>query len=81
MNQKMLRGDNRLTIDDLPTWVPTSYPAFPLRSSDPIEMFLSMTTSVHGYEGGIIEILQEALARRPGLLRKYLERLASHLAV
>jgi hypothetical protein len=81
MNQKMLRGDQKLNIDDLPGWVPTSYPAFPMCTSDPVEMFLAMTTSVHGYEGGITDILREALAKEPGQLRRYLDRLATHLDV
>jgi hypothetical protein len=81
MNQKMLRGDNLLKIAGLPDWVPTSYPAFPMCTSDPVEMFLAMTTSVHGYEGGMTDILQEAFASKPGPLRLYLDRLASHLDV
>jgi hypothetical protein len=72
MNREM---HNHLVVEGLPVWVPTGYPAFPLSSSDPVEMFLSMTTSVHGYEGGITDILQDVFATKPGQMRRYLKRL------
>lgn len=39
-------------------WVPVKYPAHPLGTSDPLRMFLSMTTAVHGYHGGVIDVIQ-----------------------
>lgn len=35
----------------IPKWLPQSYPAFPICTNDPVEMFLSMATAVHGYGG------------------------------
>src|SRR6266850_8483675 len=43
MNRKMLRKS--FHVNGLPPWVPESYPAFPLRTSEPLAMFLSMATS------------------------------------
>jgi len=39
-------------------WIPNRYPAFPI-SPDPLRMFLSMATSIHGHTGGMLTILQE----------------------
>jgi hypothetical protein len=55
MNRAMFGGD--LKIEGLPAWVPKSYPAFPLRTSEPLEMFLSMATSIHGYRKRMLDLL------------------------
>jgi hypothetical protein len=34
-----------------PGWLPTSYPAHPLGTSDSLLLFLSMMTALHGYRG------------------------------
>lgn len=59
MNRRM-EGGGSIAVPGAPDWLPTSYPAFPLRSSDPVEMFLSMITSVHGYPKFISKILDRA---------------------
>jgi hypothetical protein len=56
MSRLMLR---KTIIPNILQWIPDSYPAFPLLTSDPLRMFLSMATAVHGYAGGILSILQE----------------------
>ena len=43
----------------IPSWLPDSYPAFPLPSSDPLKMFLSLVTAVHGRHKGFESILVE----------------------
>jgi hypothetical protein len=40
-------------------WLPDTYPAFPLLTSEPLKMFLSMTTAVHGYSTGVVALLKE----------------------
>jgi len=55
MNRAMCGGD--LPVEGLPDWVPKSYPAFPLRTSEPLEMFLSMATSIHGYRKRMLDLL------------------------
>lgn len=51
-------------LGDIPSWIPCRDPAFPLPSSNPVKLFLSMATSVHGREGGvnnvIVDIFQKA---------------------
>jgi hypothetical protein len=70
LNRKML--GQTLPVEGLPDWVPESYPAFPLRTSDPVEMFLSMATSVHGYRRGMSELLRDVL-NEPAKLKRYLD--------
>jgi len=57
MSRKMLRKSIEPT--GVPKWLPVSYPAFPLATSDPLRMFLSMATAIHGYEGGVTRVLQD----------------------
>ena len=48
MSQKLLR---KTVVANTLSWLPDTYPAFPLHvaTSDPLRMFLSLTTAVHGY--------------------------------
>jgi len=73
MSIKMFRKN--FEAKGIPVWLPDSYPAFPLRASDPLEIFLSMATSIHGfgarYTGGIIEILRE-VCKSPADVDKYI---------
>ena len=43
----------------LPRWLPDSYPAFPIPAQDWTEMFLAMVTAVHGYRGGVDELMRD----------------------
>ena len=59
----------------LPQWLPDSYPAFPVPAGDWTEMFLAMVTAVHGYRGGIDDLIRDlfgssisaSIANRHGL--------------
>jgi len=73
MNRRMHKGN--VSVGGLPTWIPNHYPAFPLHASDPVAMFLSMVTSVHGYPGGIDELLKEVMPRPE--VQRYFEALQS----
>jgi len=59
MNRRMEGGT--LAVGGLPEWVPTSYPAFPLRTSEPIKIFLSMVTAIHGYPKFMDDVLQKTI--------------------
>jgi len=59
MNRRM--DGSALAVSGLPQWVPTSYPAFPLRTSTPVEIFLSMVTSIHGYRKDMAALLQRVI--------------------
>ena len=65
----------------IPSWIPDSYPAFPIGTSDPLDVFLAMAVSVHGYKGGFLRVLQEVFqaANRPGDSAFYVKRLKNML--
>ena len=57
----------------VPEWLPDSYPAFPIPAHDPLEMFLCMVTSVHGFRGGIDNLLIDVF--RPNDARECIKKL------
>lgn len=63
----------------VPRWLPTRYPAFPIVARNWTEMFLSMMTAVHGYNGGVDGLIREIFqqAGRPNDAGKYMEVLDS----
>lgn len=65
----------------VPQWFPASYPAFPIVARNWTEMFLSMMTAVHGYNGGADGLIKEIFqqAERLNDARKYMEVLDSVL--
>lgn len=77
MNRSMFR--KTIAVKGIPQWLPDSYPAFPIRSSEPLQMFLSMATSVHGYGKGMMQVVQEIFQNRPNDQAKYLEALKGAL--
>lgn len=73
--RKMMGGD--LYLCGIPSWIPDSYPAFPLPSSNPLKLFLAMLTAVHGRSGGIERMLQDIFQRlgQPKNAVKYIKLL------
>ena len=63
MCRKIKSHDASDEVEGLVDWVPDHYPAFPVRGSGPLQMFLSLVTSIHGYPGGIDEVLREVMPR------------------
>ena len=63
---------------EIPSWIPESYPAFPLPSAtDSTKLFLSMTTAVHGRSNGIEIIIRQIFQSlgRSTLTEKYINLL------
>lgn len=56
MSRKLL---GNIEVEGIPEWLPDSYPAFPISTSDPLRMFLAMATAVHGYADGLEKLLEE----------------------
>ena len=74
MNLRMM--NKSMDVQGVPGWIPTSYPAFPLRTDGPLEMFLAMATSVHGrHRDGVGQVIQEALVGNARVSRMCLDRL------
>lgn len=77
LNRSMCGGG--IAIEGIPKWLPETYPAFAIGTSDPVLMFLSMATSVHGYENGMQEILVNMWKSRPHRGQTYIDALRSIL--
>lgn len=73
MNRTMFH--RTIEVKGIPEWLPDSYPAFPQRAAEPIQLFLSMTTSVHGYEKGMKKIIFDLFKNEPMTAKKYLSAL------
>jgi len=73
MSRKMLR--KTIEVKGIPDWLPDSYPAFPILTSEPLRAFLCMVTAVHGYENGCTAVLQDIFAGRASELALYLGEL------
>jgi hypothetical protein len=69
-----------LLLNVLPTWIPDTYPAFPVSASTPIELFLAMATSVHGnHQGGLRMLLQDIFVGLPNDAKHYADGLRNML--
>ena len=66
-------GDD-FVLAGIPTWIPERDPAFPLPSSDPVKLFLSMATAVHGRSGGVDKVIIDMFQRanQVNATRKYI---------
>lgn len=86
MNQKMLKKMISLGGTPgvgVPTWIPDSYPAFPISTSNRLRMFLAMGTAVHGYANrGFADLLVDIFqtAGRTADSTAYLAELALFLS-
>ena len=69
-----------LSANGIPPWIPKSYPAFPMGSAEPLDMFLYMATSVHGYGGGMQQVIQEIFEEDPKCRKEYLAALTGKIA-
>jgi hypothetical protein len=62
MSRKMLK--RTIEVQGIPEWLPDSYPAFPISTSNPLKMFLGMATAIHGYaDGGLDYLLEDMLQK------------------
>jgi len=63
-----------LLLSGIPGWIPERDPAFPLPSSDPTKLFLSMAMAVHGRSGGVDNIIVDMFqkASKVNLTKKYI---------
>jgi hypothetical protein len=70
-----------IEVPEIPTWLPDSYPAFPILTSEPLRVFLYMATAVHGYHTGVVKVLQDIFqkASRASELASYLDELEDML--
>lgn len=78
MCKKLIRKN--IEPSGIPSWIPDSFPAIPISTTDPLQMFLSLTTSVHGFGGGLLSELR-AMFPEATVSSLYIRELESYLAV
>lgn len=64
-------GQRQVSLDYAITNLPTTYPAFPIPSKEPVTRFLSMVVSIHGFPCGTNSVIQTALNGRSPLIRSF----------
>ena len=65
-------GQRRVALGGAPSQLPTTYPAFPIRSDDPVSRFLAMAVAMHGYPSGVDDVLDRAFKGQPNKRKTYL---------
>lgn len=55
-------------------WLPDSYPAFPLPGTESVDRFLMLLVALHGFPGGVGELLREIDPGRPIRARNLTKR-------
>jgi hypothetical protein len=68
-------------VKGIPDWLPDKYPAFPILASKPLSVFLCMATAVHGYDTGLVPVLQDVFqkASRASEVASYVDLLKKML--
>ena len=66
-------GHQQVPLGGGVTPLPTTYPAFPIPSKDPVTRFLAMAVAMHGYPSGVDKVLQAAFQGKANRRRTYME--------
>ena len=65
-------GQRQVSLGGASSQLPTTYPAFPIRSDSPVSRFLAMAVAMHGYPSGVDDVLDRAFKGQPNKRRTYL---------
>ena len=68
-----LLGQRQVAMNGAAIQLPTTYPAFPIPSKDPVTRFLAMAVAMHGYPHGMDDVLNNAFKGQPAKRKMYLE--------
>ncbi len=62
-----------LPIRSVPDWLPTSYPAVPIRATNSLELFLSLGIAMHGFPDGMVGILRDIFGNKTREAQHYIK--------
>ena len=62
-----------LPIRSVPDWLPTSYPAVPVRAKNSLELFLSLGVAMHGFPNGMVDILRDICGNKTREAQYYIK--------
>ena len=71
MNESL--GQKQVPLAGVATPLPTTYPAFPIPSRDPVARFLTVAVAMHGYPSGVDNVLQAAFQGKANRRKTYLD--------
>ena len=80
-NHVQITRQMTLSAKGIPTWLPESYPAFPISSTEPLDMFLYMATSVHGYKDGMQQVIEDIFQDNPSVGKSTVQRWQERLSL
>ena len=66
-------GKRQVPMEGAVSPLPTTYPAFPIPSKDPVKRFLTLAVAMHGYPSGVDQVLDDAFKGRANRQKTYLE--------
>ena len=66
-------GKRQVPMEGAVTPLPTTYPAFPIPSKDPVTRFLTLAVAMHGYPSGVDQVLDDAFKGKANRRKTYLE--------
>ena len=74
-----LLGGGQVPLGGAVSPLPTTYPAFPIPSQDPVTRFLAMAVAMHGFPSGVDGVLDEAFKGQGNKHWTYLDMAAAML--
>ena len=66
-------GQRQVPLGGAVSPLPTTYPAFPIPSEDPITRFLAMAVAMHGYPSGVGNVFDDAFKGHAKKRKTYLD--------
>ena len=71
LNQSL--GQRQVPLVGAVSPLPTTYPAFPIPSQDPVTRFLAMAVAMHGFPSGVDGVFDDAFKGQPKKRKTYLD--------
>ena len=71
LNQSL--GQRQVVLSSAVSSLPTTYPAFPIPSRDPVTRFLAMAVAMHGFPSGVDGVFDDAFKGQPNKRKTYLD--------
>ena len=66
-------GQRQVPLGGVVSPLPTTYPAFPIPSKDPVTRFLAMAVAMHGFPTGVDDVFDDAFKGQPKKRKTYLD--------
>ena len=68
-------GHRTARLSKTPSWLPDSYPAFPIPTKNMRDRFLAMALAMHGFPQGVVDVVDQIASRNAALARECRSRI------